>query len=45
MSYTNADGLRVLTNDDQGAVKTQGTAGAAQHQSIVMDITFTALVS
>ncbi len=43
MSYTNADGLRVLTNDDQGAVKTQGTAGAAQHQSIVMDITFTAL--
>jgi hypothetical protein len=27
MSYTNADGLRVLTNADQGAVKTQGTAG------------------
>lgn len=43
MSYTNADGLRVLTNDDQGAVKTQGTAPTGMQQVLVMDITFTAL--
>ena len=43
MSYTNADGLRVLTNDDQGVVKVQGTAPSSMHQVLVMDITFTAL--
>jgi len=43
MSYTNADGLRVLTNDDQGVVKVQGTALCSMHQVLVMDITFTAL--
>jgi len=43
MSYTNADGLRVLTNDDQGVVKTQGTAPTGMTQVLVMDITFTAL--
>lgn len=43
MSYTNTDGLRVLTNDDQGAVKVQGTSGTAMSQVLVMDITFTAL--
>jgi len=43
MSYTNADGLRVLTNDDQGVVKVQGTAPCSMHQVLVMDITFTAL--
>lgn len=43
MSYTNADGLRVLTNDDQGAVKVQGVSGTAMSQVLVMDITFTAL--
>ena len=43
MSYTNTDGLRVLTNDDQGAVKVQGTAGTTMSQVLVMDITFTAL--
>jgi len=43
MSYTNADGLRVLTNDDQGVVKVQGTAPTAMSQVLVMDITFTAL--
>ncbi len=43
MSYTNADGLRVLTNDDQGAVKVQGIAGTPMSQVLVMDITFTSL--
>lgn len=43
MSYTNADGLRVLTNDDQGVVKVQGVSGTAMSQVLVMDITFTAL--
>lgn len=43
MSYTNADGLRVLTNDDQGAVKVQGTAATPMKQVLVMDITFTSL--
>jgi hypothetical protein len=43
MSYTNADGLRVLTNDDQGAVKTQGMAGTAMSQVLVVDLTLTAL--
>lgn len=43
MSYTNADGLRVLTNDDQGVVKVQGTSGSSTSQVLVMDITFTAL--
>lgn len=43
MSYTNADGLRVLTNADQGAVKVQGIAGTPMSQVLVMDITFTSL--
>ena len=43
MSYTNADGLRVLTNADQGAVKVQGVSGTTMSQVLVMDITFTAL--
>jgi hypothetical protein len=43
MSYTNADGLRVLTNDDQGAVKLQGVTATDPTQVLVMDITFTAL--
>ena len=44
MSYTNADGLRVVTNDDQGVVKTQGTAPGAMHQCLVVDIpAFTAI--
>lgn len=44
MSYTNADGLRVLTNDDQGAVKTQGTSSKAMRQVLVVDIpAFTAI--
>jgi len=44
MSYTNADGLRVLTNADQGAEKTQGTSATAMKQVLVLDIpAFTAL--
>ncbi len=43
MSYTNTDGLRVLTNDDQGAVKTQGIAGNDPVQVLVVDITFTSI--
>lgn len=43
MSYTNTDGLRVLTNADQGAVKTQGTAGNDPVQVLVVDITFTSI--
>lgn len=43
MSYTNADGLRVLTNDDQGAVKTQGMAGTSATQVLVVDLTLTSV--
>ncbi len=45
MSYTNADGLRVLTNDDQGAIKTQGTAPGAMHQTLVVDLSLATLGS
>lgn len=45
MSYTNTDGLRVLTNADQGAVKTQGVAGNDPVQVLVIDITFTGIGS
>ena len=44
MSYTNADGLRVLTNDDQGALKYQGTTAGSNRQVVVFEIpAFTAL--
>ncbi len=43
MSYTNADGLRVLTNDDQGVVKTQGTAATPMKQVLVVDLTLTSV--
>ena len=44
MSYTNADGLRVLTDTDQGAVKLQGTSSKAMRQVLVVDIpAFTAI--
>ncbi len=44
MSYTNADGLRVITDADQGVVKTQGTSPGAMHQTLVVDIpAFTAI--
>jgi len=43
MSYTNNEGLRILTGADQGAVKTQGISATSMSQVLVMDITFTAL--
>ena len=43
MSYTNADGLYVLTNGAQGEVLVQGTAPNGVKHTLVMDITFTAL--
>ena len=45
MSYTNTDGLRVLTNDDQGVVKTQGTTATSATQVLVVDLTFTSIGS
>lgn len=38
MSYTNADGLLVLTNGDQGVVRTQGTAANSVRQTLVVDL-------
>jgi hypothetical protein len=44
MSYTNADGLRVVTDTDQGVVKLQGTSSKAMRQVLVVDIpAFTAI--
>lgn len=44
MSYTNADGLRVITDVDQGLPKFQGTSSGAMHQTLVVDIpAFTAI--
>lgn len=45
MSYTNADGLRVLTGADQGAVLTQGTATSAIRHTLVMDVTLTSVAT
>jgi len=43
MSYTNADGLRVLTDGDQGATKRQGTAGTGMTQVLVLDFSLPAV--
>lgn len=43
MSYTNADGLRVLTNNDQGALGGEGVTARGSRQTLVVDITGTAL--
>lgn len=43
MSYTNADGLRVLTNTDQGALGGEGVTARSARQVLVVDITGTAL--
>lgn len=44
MSYTNADGLRVLTNGDQGVELNQGQSAGSIRQQLVIDIpAFTAL--
>lgn len=39
MSYTNADGLLVLTDRDQGALGGEGVTARSVRQSIVVDIT------
>lgn len=39
MSYTNADGLRVLTDGDQGRVGGEGVTARASRQTLVIDIT------
>lgn len=43
MSYTNADGLRVLTGLGQADEKAQGVSASGMSQVLVMDITLTAL--
>jgi hypothetical protein len=43
MSYTNADGLRVITDADQGVVKTQGTAVTPMKQVLVVDVVLTSV--
>lgn len=43
MSYTNADGLRVLTNGDQGATKLQGTSATGMRQVLVVDLVGTSI--
>ena len=43
MSYTNADGLRVLTNDDQGATKLQGISATGMRQVLVVDLVGTSI--
>ena len=43
MSYTNSDGLYVLTNGDQGTVLTQGTTAGSNRQVMVLDYTLTGL--
>lgn len=39
MSYTNADGLRVLTDADQGALGGEGVTTRGSRQVLVVDIT------
>lgn len=39
MSYTNADGLRILTDADQGRVGGEGVTARSNRQSIIVDIT------
>lgn len=41
MSYTNADGLWVFTNGDEGTPLDQGTTNGAQTKSLVIDIDLT----
>ncbi len=43
MSYTNSDGLYVLTNGDQGTVLTQGVTAGSNRQVMVLDYTLTEL--
>jgi hypothetical protein len=38
MSYTNADGLYILTDEDQGAVKDQGSTALFARKTMIVDI-------
>lgn len=40
MSYTNADGLYVLTHKAQGDILPQGTTNGQQRQALVYDVTY-----
>lgn len=45
MSYTNADGLRVLTGTDKGALGGEGVTTRGVRQTLVVDLTGTAIGS
>jgi hypothetical protein len=43
MSYTNADGLFILTHEDQGNINKGGTTAVANRQVVTWDLDLTAL--
>jgi len=45
MSYYNADGLRVLTNNDQGAVNNKGISADVDIKTLVVDVDLTSDIS
>ena len=45
MSYTNSDGVYVLTGVDQGAVRTNGNNDNAMRRTMVIDLDFTQIGS
>ena len=42
MSYYNADGLRILTDNDQGAVNNKGVSSDVDIKTLVVDVDLTA---
>ena len=42
MSYYNADGLRILTDNDQGAVNNKGVSSDVDIKTLVVDVDMTA---
>ena len=45
MSYYNADGLRILTDNDQGAVNNKGISSDVDIKTLVVDVDLTADIS
>lgn len=45
MSYYNADGLRILTDNDQGAVNNKGISSDVDIKTLVVDVDLTANIS
>lgn len=45
MSYYNADGLRILTDNDQGAVNNKGISSDVDIKTLVVDVDMTADIS